>query len=1384
MKCWVTTCWDATLDAPYLQCIIKLAHSRSPTPLLLFIEDHVLIFEDFLPALLKVAAEMNNFFIIGGSSALTLTVDQSLDLPTWQHDIKSAFLFDSSAERLKELEHQLHAAVDHSHSLHYFAYRKDFFDANSVNPLIVMGGGQYYGHRWEKLLVAHILLADTLAVVDISGAVTAVELIHSDTTNRTADLNAHNSALIANTTIALGRLENAHYILHGRCPTCALKENREADLPLILQRRANDMKQIIVIAVNSDYLALVFNWICRAHSLFIYNYVMLAEDRVSYRILRKMHVPVVLRTDAPYKKVAALPGTEAFQETLYLRALFFKEVVHMGFSMVLAHLDTLWFEDPLTLFASPDCDMYVQMEAGDKAGGGVLSIKANKLGSQFVSDYLNCEKENWLFIMLHHKPRFSYSDDPDIDCIELISTRLSRRNSLHRCVLDPLRYVSENNFFDEQRPQQKAIYPAYVHLNNASGVVAKTKQFLDWDLWAVDDLAMSNIPLVSQPTSHGEIKCKQPPTPLPPPHFDDREDIQIIVNILAATEHGGLEETLSHLAAAAYDGFIGRGGVDIRIVIQQPEHDTLMTSKNYVLTTQVATDFKSKWKWGEFEVVYLEEYVGATAKWLDHWDLGDDSERADTFQLALLAGQLLSQEWMKWTRRALENYYFDPFQYDPFVMGIHLAHTMDIFGESPGHRIGSRLPSSIVNATLYSYQYVPLIGTLFFPRHLTNFLYWFDAQNQTARDAPCVPTLFSNSEWLRDPVHHWWQWLIRFTFESGWYALHTNFHSIPRDTSKTSKPRALLVDDAPTAGKLDVNLIKKLATRELTFTSKQDIKLYDLHMNEFKLPPMMLQRRKFLFPPMAAVDRRREASSETFNADSSGLFDRLRHMNESNPWSKYHTSESFADSAPLSSTLDVDILDDGVTVTDVIVQSMMAEMARGDSAADGSSESKSDAAAASARLKDKIALVESNQRHRHVKVRGATKDRCFTIADSKGELDPAMPQPNKTQLNMTMTIDELYLDVYNAIITLLPAKPDAPGKPPLDSAVRFIIYQPAGKPVAFDRHLRGISYSFLVAALSKRILVIDLPEFDAQFDCPFSGVKWSYAHFKPFLVNTPTAFLSDKSALRTDTLEALFPANVLIHKDPVSFDRTLFKNAKYAPYATALFNSFSRMRRTGKITSLLLSKPKNALIQASRDLQRELGMTAVKYSVCVHVVVPAHTFNKNATAEVPMPGVDEEQWNCIKAHLTYLGFVREDTAVLFSSNKPSHFAFALADSHLGKFGKVVVNRATFNASTTNMGMCNATVRASTSVDALTGQLIYDPAIVNGYVFGECDVSVSSGTTYGIFNAARTGFTKRAYTFVAAPPPVKVNGVWQTSSKKDYCGPMHRIDMHRDNDIEY
>jgi hypothetical protein len=396
---------------------------------------------------------------------------------------------------------------------------------------------------------------------------------------------------------------------------------------------------------------------------------------------------------------------------------------------------------------------------------------------------------------------------------------------------------------------------------------------------------------------------------------------------------------------------------------------------------------------------------------------------------------------------------------------------------------------------------------------------------------------------------------------------------------------------------------------------------------------------------------------------------------------------------------------------------------------------------------------------------------------------PLCPAP--LPFNLTLTMVELYEQIYASAITRIP-KPNEPTRV-LRPTIKFIIYQPT-KLVPFDRHLRGIYFTFLASLVTQRIFLIDMPDFSSQYECPLPHVKCLYSQFKYLFVNRTlssealsNAKLSEK--LRTTSLDKIYPQQILFHHDQTSPDRLLFLNKLYAGYPPALFDTNSRMRRTGTLMQFILGRPKNELIAATRDVTSSLYDGRRKYSVCVHIVPPPHMQGKKQTPANPLPGVDEDHWSCIRSNLVSLQFRSDDTTIFFTTSRPTEDAFKLAVSQMSRFGHVVTNSDSWDFNKTHLGVCNATVR-SNHVNSITKEIRYDPYNVNGFLLGECDVSISSGTTYGIFNAARTGFTKKAYIYKPKPPPTKNDTILIPSTESSYCGPMHRVDQKRENDIQF
>ena len=472
--CRVTSCFTAVQTAegaevvhyPQLRCLLSDARDKSSTPLLAFVDDHTLLFPDFLAALFRVASQLPSFVLAGSSVSVTLR-REGIDAKAWHDDLASS-LVELTAGGATTSERQ---------QPHYFAFPRSLqLSLHSLNGTVVMGRSGQAEHSWERHLLAHLLLSD-VQVVDGSRAITAADMRHADQSNRTVEFNEWNDmqeGSSVNLTTAVGVLSSSHYILAGKCPTCSLKENHETDFALLLHRQATAERQIILLATNSDYLPLAFNWLCRAHALHMYNYILIAEDRFSFRVLRYLSLPAVLSPDAPYKQPSPSTSPVAHHRRLYLRALYMQQAVAHGYHTVSLSLDTLLLTSPFAhLPAAGQCDTHVYYH-DRRVSTALLSVLPTVVGRRFLNELWTCEADNYNFTAAHGQNRFYFSDEADNNCGHFLMKRLVKRSGLRRCELKGQQWLEQPDLV-VQTAQRAGQWPVIVH---SDGGVAQVESWV------------------------------------------------------------------------------------------------------------------------------------------------------------------------------------------------------------------------------------------------------------------------------------------------------------------------------------------------------------------------------------------------------------------------------------------------------------------------------------------------------------------------------------------------------------------------------------------------------------------------------------------------------------------------------------------------------------------------------------------------------------------------------------------------------------------------------------------------------------------------------------------------------------------------------------------
>ena len=242
-----------------------------------------------------------------------------------------------------------------------------------------------------------------------------------------------------------------------------------------------------------------------------------------------------------------------------------------------------------------------------------------------------------------------------------------------------------------------------------------------------------------------------------------------------------------------------------------------------------------EWPHGTKQWRIHDTHVGLVGQWLGAWlpAAHDDS----TFVLMLEDDMEVSSVYYQWLKAAICKYYFEPQQFDPHLYGISLQNQRHVVGhnkklqqavqaETKRRRAQqvqqqqreaeaaeallslntSSTPQSAANETastaaisidmadivdmrgklagsaVYRYQLVGTWGLLLFPQHWRAFVSWYREKSQQLASSssssgfsPCVPFLESSVWWARRPAAVWSQWLIRYTFERGWYCLYSHW---------------------------------------------------------------------------------------------------------------------------------------------------------------------------------------------------------------------------------------------------------------------------------------------------------------------------------------------------------------------------------------------------------------------------------------------------------------------------------------------------------------------------------------------------------------------------------------------------------------------------------
>ena len=1127
-----------------------------------------------------------------------------------------------------------------------------------------------------------------------------------------------------------------------------------------------------------------------------------------------------------------------FDETNYYRAKVLQRAhQHHNLSVLLLHLDLVLFDNPLPLLLpNPHtCDVLVPMN-GSFPSGGLFYFPVTALGRRLIRDLVACEEENVQFAHVYGGNRFVFSDDKDATCLYQLVTRLTTRYKFRRCTFDPLLFASEVDFFGRARPQRVGVWPMAVHVEQQKSIERKERVIKEWRMWRwlgqeVDadgwvggngtvgrDMEDERLlhPMAMQWRQQraerwaergGEhqvayVACHPTPDELdaelmPEPGHEPGPNV-VHLHLLARGDDLQLSATIASLKLVlAAPTLIVHLHVDISALSATSDARSSAANVSHLLLDLEGM----QWKHGHKYVRSFKQLASMNAEWIRSWLEVKQAANSNTTHLnasvlclTMQAGQLISPHAFVLLASLLSSH---SMHMDTHLLSIALLHHPHILGETPPRRYGSQVVASIVSARVpaFLYQLSSLSGSVFFLSTILRVLHFYDehisaltqlsnsgqAANATLWPStfPCVPSMVSNRWYLSQPEAHFDQYLHRFSFDHGLYTLHFNLlgsrtgrlahrnqlctTDLPSNSTADdcNTPLVLLMDDPSLAAVSTRVALLTDTVMSSMFTSLSRMPLYDFQFNSVEEGLNVFARRTSMFAPHNAFDRTLGTA-----ADDPAAEEEVREHLVSD---EVEDEEEEEEQLPLVPN----VLGAAGTAEEAVKEKVRRHV------------NATEAQNINAVIRT---LVVSEQRTRKQPVPaannplaliypGSLQDRCFLLGsasdvwedeeDVEMRVRPFIPPATHPAYDGLIAYHRHLVEVHTALLS----------SPTTVQDTRVLVYQPrVVAAVQLDRQLRGLYFAFILSLCLERMLLIDMPALQAIYDSPTTQ-SWLYSAYRTKLRALPRQPINASHAniLRSAKLEDHFTAPVVYYNDRLTHDRQLLSNPRYRWLPLVLFNTQSRVERTGQVMRYLLSRPSAVLVREAAALMdvlhlRPHGNTKAVMAVRLDFADDAPL----ATSEQPLPNVTSHFLQCVHNMLSTLAPHPNATRLLFATNRPTKLTYDAISRLLSPFGSVVTYADTFKRIKGRMGrLLSGGAEDDANAVTLSAEMLV------GYVLGEVEVVVMTDTTFGVFNTARTGYNSTRQYTVLVTDDTKAGG-----DGDGYCGPIRRLDRPKRMDIVY
>ena len=393
-------------------------------------------------------------------------------------------------------------------------------------------------------------------------------------------------------------------------------------------------------------------------------------------------------------------------------------LLQYGFHVLAMDWDHLLVQSP---FPYLDASPYDVMVKGDEHTlySGLLALRSSHYSHYFYDLALACVTQQSQVADVEHR----------VDCHT--STFRDVRLLVQGGLLDILHFPTTQSFFQHQLTQRTGVIP-----------------------YIIETSSRHNRPR-TPPHRAGSPHMRGSPAPALPP---TPPTLPIVVRILTSSHVDHLKALLTSLSAARYDD-----GVDVHleIAIDYPHANaTDDERRGYEQTVDMASTYV--WTHGQAMVTVQDTERVGTAR-LIHADV--DLDRL-AYVLVVTDEVVLSSQWYPAVRHLLSLY-----SDDAQLMAVSLTAENDILGETQVLRSSRRRAfDELQGAPPLLFWQRPSSALLFLPHHWVELVIWMRVmQARWPSYHPCVPTLLTNHR------TGWQEWVSKWMYERGLYALHTNW---------------------------------------------------------------------------------------------------------------------------------------------------------------------------------------------------------------------------------------------------------------------------------------------------------------------------------------------------------------------------------------------------------------------------------------------------------------------------------------------------------------------------------------------------------------------------------------------------------------------------------